>query len=301
MTLEDRARRLVARYRTHPQSSARTLLVTIFGDTVEPRGSAIWLGSLARLAAPLGVNDRLVRTSLNRLVRDGLLEARRDGRRSHYRVTAASRPDFAAAEQRIYHGPPATWDGQWTIVAVTDETANAAVARRLGWLGFRPVGRGVHVSPAEHADQLPSLLREARAKGRVVVFRAANGQVEGAMSDRDLASASFAVAAVGAMHRSFLRQFTPLADASAEGLAPESAFLVRTLLVDAFRRIVLREPDLPRPLWPEDWVGDRTRHVAGHLYRAVTDAADVHVDGVAEGPNGPLPPPGPWTTSRFAD
>jgi phenylacetic acid degradation operon negative regulatory protein len=48
---------------------AKSLLVTVWGDAIAPHGAGIWLGSLIQLVAPLGLNERLVRTSVLRLTR----------------------------------------------------------------------------------------------------------------------------------------------------------------------------------------------------------------------------------------
>ena len=48
---------------TDPPRS-KSLVMTIFGDAIAPHGGRLWLGSLIELVAPLGVTDRLVRTSV---------------------------------------------------------------------------------------------------------------------------------------------------------------------------------------------------------------------------------------------
>lgn len=70
-SLQDRCTSLIRGFRQRPDASARTLLVTVFGDCVEPHGGEVWAGSLLRLVEPLGINERLARTSLNRLVGEG--------------------------------------------------------------------------------------------------------------------------------------------------------------------------------------------------------------------------------------
>src|SRR5438309_10142175 len=97
-SLEARCAPIVRQFRDQPDTSARTLLVTVFGDSIEPHGAEVWIGSVARLVDPLGINERLVRTSLNRLVVDGLLAARRLGRRSFYSVAPSARPEFLGVE-----------------------------------------------------------------------------------------------------------------------------------------------------------------------------------------------------------
>src|SRR2546430_15696896 len=81
---------------------AKSLIVTVWGDALAPHGGAVWLAGLIRLLAPFGINERLARTSVFRLTRDGWLEAEAHGRRSRYRLTAAGALRFSQAYRRIY-------------------------------------------------------------------------------------------------------------------------------------------------------------------------------------------------------
>ncbi len=81
---------------------AASLIMTVFGDTVLPRGGRIWLGSLIRLLEPLDLNERLVRTSVFRLVKEGWLAAETVGRRSNYLLTPSGRRQFEEASRHIY-------------------------------------------------------------------------------------------------------------------------------------------------------------------------------------------------------
>src|SRR5260221_2747144 len=97
---------------------ATSLIVTLFGDAVLPHGGSIWLGSVIALAAPFGINERLVRTAVLRLSREGWLEARAVGRRSAYGITAAGRQQIEDAGRRIYAAGPPDWDANWCLVLV---------------------------------------------------------------------------------------------------------------------------------------------------------------------------------------
>src|SRR5438552_9201353 len=70
-------RALLRRWRAQHPLRSGSLLVTIFGDAIAPRGAAVTLGSLIRLAAPFGLTERLVRTSVARLARQGCPPTRR--------------------------------------------------------------------------------------------------------------------------------------------------------------------------------------------------------------------------------
>ena len=53
------AHALVARFRRQRPLRGGSLLVTILGDAIAPRGGTIALGSLIELARPFGITDRL--------------------------------------------------------------------------------------------------------------------------------------------------------------------------------------------------------------------------------------------------
>src|SRR5579872_1958850 len=106
-------RTLIRRFRAQRPLRGGSLLITIFGDSIAPRGGAVTLGSLISLAQPFMLTERLVRTSVARLTSDGWLSARRDGRRSEYRLSLVGLERFAEATSRIYGEIPSSWDRQW--------------------------------------------------------------------------------------------------------------------------------------------------------------------------------------------
>src|SRR2546429_10023135 len=80
-------RALLRNFRAQRPLRGGSLLITVFGDSIAPRGGAVTLGSLIRLAAPFGLTERLVRTSVARLGPEGWLAGERSVRRSEYRLT----------------------------------------------------------------------------------------------------------------------------------------------------------------------------------------------------------------------
>ena len=96
------ATHFVSRFGQQRPLRSGSLVVTIFGDAIMPRGGAIALGSLIELTAPFGLNERLVRTAVSRLAQEGWLEAHRVGKLSEYRLSQDGRERFAEATQRIY-------------------------------------------------------------------------------------------------------------------------------------------------------------------------------------------------------
>ena len=110
--------------------------MTIFGDSIAPRGGVVTLGSLIQLAAPFGLTERLVRTSVARLAQDDWLVARRDGRRSEYRLTARGQQRFARGHPTYLRQGAGSWDGQWTLLVLPPNGSKRRENLREGLRGW---------------------------------------------------------------------------------------------------------------------------------------------------------------------
>ena len=82
-------------------------------------------------------------------------------------------------------------------------------------------------------------------------------------------------------------------------LAPKPSFLVRTLLIQEYRKVLLRDPLLPAELLPAGWNGAAAYQLCRNLYRAVYQAADDYLSEIMETAEGPLPPPFAGFYDRF--
>lgn len=283
---------------TDPPRS-KSLVVTIFGDAIVPHGGMVWLGSLIDLLAPFGVNDRLLRTSVFRLAQEGWLGAQRDGRRASYAITPDAMARFVHAYRRIYAPPNVHWDGSWTLVLNGDGALNAAeraaVRKELLWEGYSVIAPGIMGHPAADGPALDELLTRLGVAGKLFVVQGKAMRQVSARPLSDLVADGWDVAAVAAGYSKFIAQFEPLlaalrasADLAAgvppqddgcdQPLTPEKAFVVRTLLIHAYRRVQLHDPQLPVELLPTPWPGALAYELARQIYQLVYVAAEQHVD-----------------------
>ncbi len=78
----------------HARKPARiwSLIVTLYGDAIVPRGGSLWIGSLIEIMALFRIDAGHVRTAVSRLSSDGWLASTKRGRASYYRLTKAERP-----------------------------------------------------------------------------------------------------------------------------------------------------------------------------------------------------------------
>jgi phenylacetic acid degradation operon negative regulatory protein len=265
---------------------SKSLVMTVMGDAIAPHGGAVWLGSLIELLAPLGVTDRLVRTSVFRLVQEGWLTASREGRRSRYAFDPKSLPRFLRADRRIYAPPGLHWDGRWTLVLAPngsiDGDLRTAVRKELEYEGFAMLGPGVLAHPAVDDDALADALQRTGAAGRVFVLSGAELPDAGSRPLRELVGEGWDLTAVARSYVDFIAQFTPLLALLREQaqVAPLEAFAIRSLLIHAYRRLQLHDPLLPVELLPQPWPGSDAYEVARAVYLLVYAQAELHVDAV---------------------
>jgi len=265
---------------------SKSLVMTVMGDAIAPHGGAAWLGSLIELLAPLGVTDRLVRTSVFRLVQEGWLTASREGRRSRYGFDPKSLPRFQRADRRIYAPPGLHWDGRWTLVIAPNGSIEGelrtAVRKELEWEGFAMLGPGLLAHPGSDAEGLRDALARTGAAGRLFVVSAAALPDLGSRPMQELVREGWDLTAVAQSYRGFIDQFTPLLALlrGAPDVAPLDAFAIRSLLIHAYRRLQLHDPLLPIELLPDPWPGSDAYQVARAVYLMVYAQAEAHIDAV---------------------
>jgi phenylacetic acid degradation operon negative regulatory protein len=293
---------LLGRFRRQRPLRSGSLLVTILGDSIAPRGGIITLGSLIRLAAPFGLPERLVRTSVARLAKEGWLAARRSGRMSEYQLTERGRRSFAAATVRIYSARPRSWDGRWTLVILPlPERAGGARERlceELRWLGFGQLTGGIWGHPGGSTADSRAHLAEVRVGKDALLMQATSAHPG---DDRRLVELGWNLGELGAAYRRFVASFAPIGAVlrSHSAPSPASAFVVRTLLIHEYRKIHLRDPLLPDVLLPRNWIGSAAYELCRELYREVFRAAERHLSAQAHTLAGTLPPASPEARGRF--
>lgn len=285
---------------------ARSLIVTVWGDALAPHGGEVWLGGLIALLEPLGINERLTRTSVFRLARDGWLTAQTSGRHSRYRLTSQGRARFEAAYRRIYAAPVDRWDGEWDLVIDPPGAADAAERQRLRdelrWDGFGLLAPGIHARPRIDADAA-AIVARLGAADRVLVLRARADGPPGGVDPSAHVAQLWDLTALGRDYRRLLARFGSVIDRfrmrPIEATDPAQCFVVRTLLIHAFRRVLLRDPRLPPALLPLDWPGVAAYALMRDFYRLTASQAEAHLASTL-GVNGtPWPAAEPAFYARF--
>jgi phenylacetic acid degradation operon negative regulatory protein len=296
----------VANFLASDPPRSKSLVVTIFGDAIVPHGGMVWLGSLIELLAPFGVNDRLLRTAVFRLAQEGWLGAQRDGRRSSYAITPDAMTRFVHAYRRIYAPLNVHWDGSWTLILNGDGALNAAergaVRKELLWEGYSVIAPGIMGHPAADGPALDELLKRLGVAGKLFVVQGKSMRQVSARPLSDLVADGWDLSGVAYGYQRFITQFEPLRAAvqeEAEALSPQQAFVIRTLLIHAYRRVQLHDPQLPVELLPTPWPGAVAYELARDIYQAVYATAEQHIDATLRREDASAPAAEPAFFDRF--
>ena len=293
LTLAEPTQKLISSIKLH----ANSLIITIFGDAVLPRGGNIWLGSLIVLAEPFGLSERLVRTGVYRLAREGWLDAQAKGRRSYYTITSSGLKTFAEADRRIYAIDPPPWDGAWRLVQVLPAVSQAerqTLRRELKWLGFGQISPTLLAHPTADDASVETTLDNLGLKDGVLSFHARTAPFVTPDAVKSVADEAWELSELQADYDRFLKTFAWLSEHadSLGDLTGLDCFVVRTLLIHDYRRILLKDPQLPEDLLPAGWHGDAARQTCARIYKAVAARADAHVAALMETYDGDMPSPG---------
>lgn len=283
---------------------AKSLVVTVWGDALAPHGGAVWLSGLIRLLAPLRINERLVRTSVYRLTKDGWLDSRQSGRRSLYRLTAQGRRRFENAYRRIYRAPSESWDGNWDLILSPPAGGGARrskLRQELGWEGFGAIAGGVYARPTRPGQTAPAEI--IRALGHPVDVVSLRGrELKPAAAPLEvLLRQCWDLESLDADYRRFIRRFRRVVELFRADAAPEpgQCFVVRTLLIHEFRRVTLHDPQLPPAMLPASWHAPDAYALCRDFYRLTHRCAEQHLAATLALDGGPLPPAADYFYRRF--
>lgn len=240
---------------------ARSLLFTVWGDTIRPAGGEIGVGSLIRLMTPLDLTPRAVRAAVSRMARQGWLQTRRVGRRAFYSLTAPGEWRVEQGVRRVYRVAAEPWDGHWRLLTYAipeDRRAHRDRLRReLTWLGLGPLSRGTWLTPRDLTPILTELVSSRGIHGDVAMFEARH---LGPSADAALVRRCWNLDAVAVRYREFLAETRAQAASlrrriRAGRITDAECFAEKILLVHEYRKFLFVDPGLPDELLPAAWPG----------------------------------------------
>ncbi len=294
---------LVTRFANQRPIRTGSLIVTLFGDAILPRGGTVSLASLVKILQTFGLNERLIRTAAFRSAKNGWLTTTKLGRQSYYSLTETGRRQFEEATKRIYGNAVDEWDGSWLLVVLPSslEARRDAIRKDLIWLGFGQITTGLLGHPTADAATMTQHLSDQGVLDQVIVMQAELDRVTSRQSVSELVRTSWPLDDIEQRYRDFLQTFRPVYKAArtAGVLDPHLCLLARTLLIHEYRKIILRDPLLPSELLPSGWLGTAAYQLCRNLYGLVCWPAETYLSEHLETAEGPLPKPSRQFEKRF--
>jgi len=262
-----------------------SLIITLFGDSIEPRGGSVSAHSVQTVMSRLGFGNGAVRTAVSRLANDGWVSRSKTGRNSFYSLTETGHEPFYRASQQIYASPESLLQqlqqDRWKLLI---ESPDEKGSRQLyGAPNVHSLTPHLHLIAEEDdrftdnqnllslSGQLHSLPQWVLDKIGISETRQRYNKLEQRVVD---------------MTR------TP-------PIQPLDALAARTLLIHEWRRILLREK-LPVINYQPLHSSRLNCHLAlSKLYREISVAADQWLSQHASGPTGRLALTDTFINTRF--
>jgi phenylacetic acid degradation operon negative regulatory protein len=282
--------RIIEQLKREP-SRTGSIVITVFGDAIVPRGGSVWLGTLLEFFKTLDIDSGVVRTAMSRLAADGWLERTKVGRNSFYRLVKKGRQTFDAATRHIYDPHVSDWTGRFELLLIGASEDRDAARDALKNAGFGSPLPGVWVAPS--GVPIPE-----EAAGAIRLEVSAEDD-----SGRRLLRESWPLHRTADAYLKFMTLFEPMRGflGRRERLSDADAFTARILLIHHYRRVVLRDPLLPTALLPEDWPGRAARQLCGEIYRGLLSASEQWLDRHGTTEAGALPAAARELGERFTE
>jgi phenylacetic acid degradation operon negative regulatory protein len=230
--------------------AARSLLLTILGEYVLPRGEPVWQETLVSALTTVGYTQHAARQALSRTARDGWLTAERRGRRARMALSGGAAELLRSGAERIYSfGDPWEWGGRWLVVVLRVPEERREVRHqlrtRLAWAGLGSLGGGVWLTPHVGREaELAAVIRDEPA-AEATSFVASLGTLG---SPAGVVAAAWDLDGVREHYEAFIEDFARVRPGT-----PDASFRMQTLLVHAWRKFPFVDPDLPAGLLPSGW------------------------------------------------
>lgn len=263
---------------------ARSMLFTLYGDSIQRYGGEIAARSLAAIMGEFGFSPQAVRGALVRMVRQGWLQRRRLGRRSFYALTARGRLRVEHGTRRIYALNERPWDGLWRLFTYAVPESRRAtrdrLRRELAWLGMGTLAPSTWITPYDLREHLDAFVEAHDLRAYVAEFA---GRHTGPSSDQALVARCWDLAAITAWHEGFV-EATRRRAAGRMPLTPPEAFVEKIRLVHEYRKALYIDPWLPGELLPADWRGQASARVFFEYYQRLEPAATRAFEALFEAP-----------------
>lgn len=289
----------------HQSISGTSLIISLYGDYLWTCGGGIWLGSLINSLETLGLNQRVVRSSVFRLHKDGWLTINKVGRKSYYYLEPEKYNEMLRANKKIYHSDSPVWNGKWNIIHTSLGPVNSCrdKLRFLQYKGFGLFDKDFFIQPYLQDLTLETKREIVKEVPSAKIFQQAELFYEDSQILENMIEQSWDLKKIEEKYHQFYALFAPVLSTieslGISSISEEDAFKIRLLVIHFYRRIIVKDPDLPQELLPKSWPRKKAEQLTIDIYKKVHAKALKYLMRQGETVNGKLPLPSPNYYLRF--
>jgi len=273
----------------HRKTDARfpTVVFTLFGAYIIPRGGEVRVGDLIGLIRPLGFSANAIRLGLSRMSRYRVFKVRKTGRESRYSLSTKGMKGMEQGRVRAFETEYRAWDGKLRLVAynIPEKSRNVRdkFRVRLHNLGCASLSSAVWISPHDLSSEITRFIDENRIAQFVELFEA---EYEGPRSVKEFVASTWNISDLENGYRGFIRKYTKLRSRFRKmtrigrPMAPSECFAERFCLTAEYVALRLDDPMLPLGLLPDEWAGAAAHRLHDEMWELLEPAACEFVDSV---------------------
>ena len=256
----------------------RQLIMTLYGLYAREEHNWLSVSSVVRLMTDLGEDSAGVRSSISRLKRRGVLEARKVDNAAGYSLSSDALDVLREGDVRIF-GPKRASESDGLLIVVFSVPESERERRHqlrtvLSARGFGTISPGVWVAPSMLHDEVARALEARGLTSYVDVFRAT---YEDFGTLRDRVAQWWDLAAIQAEYDEFLAHFAPIrASWKKSSKQPQDAFAAYIPMLTVWRRLPYLDPGLPLSVLPAKWSGHRATDLFTDLDALLKQPAREH-------------------------
>ncbi|UCD19152.1 MAG: hypothetical protein JSU64_06965 [candidate division WOR-3 bacterium] len=280
-------KRIAASRHKKIQAPLATVVYTLFGAYVVPRGGEVHVADLLELVVPLGYSANAVRLGLSRMSRQGVFNIRRSGRNSYYSLSEQGMKWMEQGRVRAFETEHKQWDGKWRLVVYCIPEKYRSLRdkfrTKLMSLGFARLCGSVWIAPHGVRTEVDQYVKDSGMSGFVQTFVA---EYAGRQSLREFAALTWNVKALAKNYGVFVRSHEALyalcrkAQQSCKELTLAECFARRFFMTVEYVSLRLKDPMLPLELLPDNWIGLRAQKLHDDLLKLLKPKEDAFIDSV---------------------
>jgi phenylacetic acid degradation operon negative regulatory protein len=260
---------------------AKSLIITFFGDTVFPYGGTIWLGSLVKFMEEFGISEKLTRTSIFRLTKEGWLSSKKFGRESYYSLSDLAIDRFIKAHYSVYAYNEQETDRDWIVLFTNsvETSKELELSKILKKEGFANPSKQVYLHPHYKMEYMQDILIKQGLQNEVLLVK---GPIHMPMTKevvKDMAHKYWDMDDVEARYQDFITKFRKIFSlkTSIDQFTPKQCFILRVLLIHEYRRALLFDPKLGNDIVSIDWLGKASSSLVASIYESIHQDANDYV------------------------